>query len=220
MATEDFSTYTEVDGGGNITVTSSKIDCAAVDADEESYVYDDKDAAHFSGDYEHLIETYITSIISNGRIYLWGLANLINDFYGIDDDSSGDYHGLACYGSAEYYFLEECDGGSITQDWSGAGYDGVLCYMKIKRDEAVGANGTLYCYIYDDAPRTNLLDTLSVALGEKQDFRYIYGMSGYNRGASGVGATCYCQNLDIQEGAPPSVKPMWYYQRNKMRRSC
>lgn len=49
----------------------------------------------------------------------------------------------------------------------------VQYYTKFKRDESVGAYGTAYGYIYDDAARTSLLDTLSQALHAKRDYAYV-----------------------------------------------
>jgi len=73
-------------------------------------------------------------------------------------------------------------------------------YNKVKRDEAIGDNGTLYMYIYSDAGRTNLLDTLSVALTSKVDFRYFYVAQNTDTGGADE---CYgwLENLDLQEAS-------------------
>ena len=77
-------------------------------------------------------------------------------------------------------------------------------YPKVKRDEAVGTYGTIYAYIYSDADRTSLSDTLSVALHEKRDFRYIYGINSLGADNNYV-CTGYVKNLDLQEGEPTAT---------------
>ena len=56
MALEDFTTYTEVDTAGRLTVTSDTITIENLDRDEDSYIYADKGADFFDGDYEHLLQ--------------------------------------------------------------------------------------------------------------------------------------------------------------------
>ena len=55
MATEDFTTFTEVDGGADITVTTSKIDVVTQPNNVANYVYESKSVgtANFDWDFEH-----------------------------------------------------------------------------------------------------------------------------------------------------------------------
>ncbi|MCL4873868.1 hypothetical protein KJ039_07295 [bacterium] len=64
---------------------------------------------------------------------------------------------------------------------------GKIYYLEIERDEAVGTYGTLYCRIYDDEARTNLVDTLSLTLRAAQDLRYVYALNTYESGTSATG---------------------------------
>ncbi|GAF86989.1 unnamed protein product, partial [marine sediment metagenome] len=78
-----------------------------------------------------------------------------------------------------------------------------IYYLRIKRDEGVGANGTLYCDIYiSDADRTNVenaVANMSIALTAKIDFRYIYAVQ--SRDLSDVDAiTFWTEKLNLQEG--------------------
>lgn len=192
MAIENFTTYTENDTSGTITVTSSKIDVSAIPEQDDDYVVKDKGANHFDGDFEHLTEAYINSSTVNGiHAIVWGMANVSNMvstdgnaklFVRAYDDTSAQF--TCGYESAQ-------DVGSVSAN--------TLYYLKVVRDEAVGANGTLYCYIYSDSGRTTLVDTLVQALASKTDFRYIYGFANYGNEVGAYTWTGYSQNLDLQE---------------------
>jgi|GEM_PF-1428486 len=200
MAVEDFTTYTEVDPNSHITVTASRVAYAGLSTSEDAYVYKDKGVDHFAGDYEHLATVLIDAVTGDGLVFNWVLANLINDMKGIAD-AAGDYNGAATrYTNSDTSYkvsLYERVGASAYSDVYVGAVD-TIYYLKIKRDEGVGTYGTLYCYIYSDAARTNLLDTLTLTLHEKEDFRYIYACNSYNN-ASGFTITGYTENLDLQE---------------------
>jgi hypothetical protein len=46
-------------------------------------------------------------------------------------------------------------------------------YGKLTRDESVGTYGELKLQVYSDANFTTLIQTLTITLTEKQDFRYL-----------------------------------------------
>jgi len=87
MAKENFLTYTEVDPTTKITVTAEKITFAAITNNDNSYVYKDKGAGYFDGDFQVVVKGKITASTDNGRPYIWGLANVINDFGTIYSDN-------------------------------------------------------------------------------------------------------------------------------------
>lgn len=199
MAVEDLTTYTETDPNSRITVTSARSSWASLTKNEDAFVYKDKGVAHFSGDYEHLVTAYLDACDLNSLVLCWALTNLVDDLRGIDD-GGGDEHcvGLRSPSSGNYEVkLYELYSGSLAGDAYVCSLD-TAYYLKIKRDEGTGANGTLYCYIYSDSARTNLLDTLTLALNEKEDFRYIYVTQTYVDGAEDA-QTAYSENLDLQE---------------------
>ena len=203
MAVEDFSAYTEVDPDSEVTRTATRVTWTQVARNTDTYVYDDKDAAHFNGDFEQLLTLLLaetgSSLSSVGPF--WALTNQVDDLYNIDIESDSALWGyVRMENSTERRFvLCETDGGTLYQDlWAGAAWD-TPYYLKIKRDEAVGTYGTLYCYIYSDSARTNLLDTLQHTLHtSKKDFQYVFGMSTYNN-ADAATTSGYVENLDLQE---------------------
>jgi len=199
--TEDFTAYTEVDPSSHISKTSATITFSGVTKDEEAYVYYDHGANHFDGDFEHLIDVAITgaSSATSSAVFCWSLQNVVDEMWTLGQNSGDILCAFLYYTSSEYrIYLREVDGGDITQDYYVCSVSTVY-YMKIKRDEDVGTYGTLYCYIYDDSDRTNLVDTLSVELNtSKKDFRYGFAL---NTTDSGDGSTMSgtVSNLDLQE---------------------
>ena len=207
MATEDFTTYTEVDPNTHITKTASKITWAGLSAVEDAYVYKDFGVNYFNGDFTHLITAKLTAATADGRAYLWALTNAVNDMKGIED--AGDsYLAIFLYGTGSAYnlYIEECNSGSIGQD-SSVILLNTIYYLKIVRDESVGTYGTFYCYIYSDEARTTLLDTITQTLKtSKKDYRYLFATNTRNSGIAGRTASGYCENLyRIVSQTSPSV---------------
>jgi len=199
--TEDFTTYTEEDSAGVLTITSSRITAAALDMDLDAWVYKDKGEGHFDGDFEHLVECYCDDMTANyTSAAIWAVTDYIGDWYDGLSGHSGIYV-MFIELNGPLLRLTEIDSGSEhTDEWTGAA-DDTQYWLKIKRDEAVGTYGTAYCYVYSDSERTNLLDTLQKALhSSKKDFRYVYGMTGCNEPKSNREFYGWSQNLDLQEG--------------------
>jgi hypothetical protein len=176
LRAEDFTTYTEVDGGADTayTTTAGSVQFT-VPRDETSYIYKDFGTDYFNGDFEHRVKVNING---GGIAYVWGLANSLNDFKTIID-ASEDYLAVMFNSGNQLAGIFESDGGSSESD-TFTYADSTDYYLKIKRDESVGTYGTLYCYVYSDAAYSVLVDTLSIELGEKEDFRYMYVLSSHN----------------------------------------
>jgi hypothetical protein len=199
--TEDYTTYTEVDPNGHLSKTLSKITWTDLNNSETAYICDDKGVDHFDGDFEFLFDGEITDIPAGGaRVYWCGLANGLDDLRSIDV-GGGDYLALLTYvsGGNVRYYLHEVVSGSAYQDYTAYTAEKQQ-WITFERDEAVGTYGTLYAYIYDDSDRTEEADTLSVTLHEKEDFRYIYGLSSYDENSAARYGSGYVRNLDLQEG--------------------
>jgi hypothetical protein len=103
-------------------------------------------------------------------------------------------------------YLREYDATAGHTTDSYVGSLATVYYLKIKRDEAVGTYGTLYCYIYSDSARTTLLDTLTVTLHtSKKDFQYIYGFN--NSADASTNISGYSENLDLTGGVITATEP-------------
>ena len=206
MALEDFTTYTEVDPLNRFTVTSHNIDVFDLSKSEDAYVYSDKGVDHFDGDYEHLEDAIIHNTTSHrSECGLWGLSNVVDELNTLL--STYDVHALSVlYETPDVRFqLYEGVSGSLYSDSFLGGSFETAYYFKIIRGESVGTYGTLYCYIYDDAERTSLVDTLSLALHEKRDFRYVYAVNSVNTGGTTRHFYADINNLDLGEAGAPAL---------------
>lgn len=199
---EDYSLFTEADPNSRIEKTDSEITFTGIQRDESAYISHNKLVGYFSEDFDHYQELYIDSASANlGRAVCWGVANSgATDFFTIADNN-GAYLGVMAHATATDFNLlvTECDAGALTtQTKSGLSFD-TTYYLHIKRDEAVGAFGTLYVYIYTDVERTTLVDTVTLTLAKKANFQYLYSFSswGDNAGAEAITGVFGCIDLGL-----------------------
>ena len=94
MATEDLTTYTEVDAGNDITVTIPKADVVAMPCNVVSYVSGDKGVGHF-GDFEHQFTVHLgTATADVAHAVFWALTNGAHTVAAMaGDDRGGRHHG-------------------------------------------------------------------------------------------------------------------------------
>lgn len=199
VETENFTSYTEKDDNGHITVTSSRCTVAGLARNEDAWVYDDKGADYFDGDFDHFIDVYYDAGDIDGTFYFWMLSNSVDDWRDIRL-ASGDALSVNFIRTTETDYLIrliELVGGDYYIDDYFCSLD-TPYYLKVKRDESVGTYGRLYCYIYNDTARTSLLDTLQLDLHEKEDFQYIFVVDTSNNGEAPT-IDGYCENLHLQE---------------------
>jgi hypothetical protein len=199
MALENFPTYSpgETDPNSTLTITTNKIDIVGATRNVDAYHLDDKGVDHFDGDFEHLLETFTSSVTpTGGNTIHWLLANVINDRSDMLGNGD-DFLELGRQDKKNMIIVEQ-DGASTYVD-TFVGANDTLYYLAMERDEEVGTYGTFYSYVYTDSNRTVLVDTLSITLhGSKKDFRYYYALNSVNDGNSST-YTGYTQNHDLQE---------------------
>lgn len=188
MAAKDYTIGIKVDPNNRYTVATSSVTVTDLGINESAYIYWDEGVDNFNGDYEFLLDVRTTGGSSTGSYgYGWAIANEIGDMNAIQQTTPQGSHGLYgkehISGTQDIVIIEGTVGGSTYTDFF-RGVGNAQYYVKIIRDEAIGANGTLYCYVYSDAARTVLVDTLSLALHEKIDFQYLYGANSDNIGGS------------------------------------
>lgn len=196
MATIDFTTWTQVDPNSRISATAPKMSWAGIKKNETAYGYFDFGANFFDGDYEHLFKIYIDSDENGGYICLRCMSNALGDMRTLQ--LASEHLEMVTYHTSDpnrtLYLYEAQATNGYTDSYTPA-LD-TPYYCKFKRDESVGTYGTIYLYIYSDFDRTNLLDTLSVALhGEKADYRYLMIPCSYNDSGVNGSNTGYIENL-------------------------
>lgn len=209
-AVENFSDYTEVDPGSDLTVISTKIDAVSVLATSNDYVYKDMGAAYFNGDFTHHVEVYIGASRDGGYgENPWGLKNDTNGFPYTGTAVSVNVDTLHVFapdeGGDARVFLCESDASTALSycDWDSVGTTPELVYLKIVRDESVGTFGTIYSYAYSDAARTTLTATQSVALHtSKKDFRYVYPFANRYESSGTNYFSSYTGELDLAPAGP------------------
>lgn len=205
MAYEDFTAYTEVDEGDNITIIANSIYWDTPTRNLTGYIYKDKGIDHFDGDFTHKFRIYFAGLWNAALACHWMLSNTIGDQYALSTGSADGYT-FYSYDNTERLYLRIWEDGIFTEDiWPAHGpQPGTWYYIEIVRDDDGGANNTgrLTSYIRTGSHTGALQDTLVVdsSAGEQNDFRYIYGMATYNDGIASPGwHQGYTQNLDLGE---------------------
>lgn len=203
MVYEDFTTYTEVDPGGFLTVIANKVTATNMPYSTACWVKKDYGAGHF-GDFEHLLKITVTDFEAWAYVEYWRLtaddairtgseAFAANKSISVHTDSTtGNFKiGLVNWvtPAADHY-----------QHGSGTG----TFYLTIKR---VGTTGT--CKIYSDAARTVLVDTLSLTL-PNTTYRYLL-VSTSREDPGTEDLSCTTENLDLQEIGNGEVGSAIYY---------
>jgi hypothetical protein len=218
MAIEDFTTYTEVDPGDDITIIPTKISWDDLNSrgGGSSYVCRDKGAAYFDGDFSHRFILQRISAVTGATPYHWLLANAVNDFQTMkvaDEDMAGIriYYSGGPSGGIYLNLIE--DGEQLQDGWSGSGYPpaGIDYYITVNRDDDGGANSTgqyvaRICTVnYYGEPGAILQDTLQLdcSAGEQNDFRYVYGLANVNTGDTYL-CDGYTENMTVTDWIRPT----------------
>ena len=206
MVLEDFTTYTEVDGPGRFSVDSAtQITITNADRDEDIYIVKDKGAAFFSADYEH----WFTMQFAANALYqgtYWSITNTSGSSAAACEGAGDDCHRVLIHNGSNALYLQEFNNAVGTED-SMINASTITLYNKVIRDESVGANGTMYLYVYSDATRLILLDTLTVTLTENQDFQYLFAVAGSNDGGTGRDWDGVMSDLSLFEEGAAATKP-------------
>ncbi len=193
---EDFTGYTEVDSGTDITVTSTKVDVVTMNRAANSSVYKDAGAAHF-GDFTHKFEIYISFATDADSIHgHWGLSNAAAST--IQDIVTANIGMAFFYSIAATDILKIKDWENDLSDQTGEGVasDGVLYFITIDRSGTT-TTARIHTTDYYGEPGSSEVDTLTFT---SSNTTYRYVMACLSRDAAGVTPTSfYTQNLDLQE---------------------
>lgn len=194
MTYEDFTTFTEVDGYGVITITETQISVDNQRNDDDGRVWKDYTADHF-GDFEHLVSFYTGEDTANVKTkgYWTITTGLRTSTKAMNTANDGII--VSKYQGADYKRFHIIDYTNDNSDqWDGYAAN-TWYYATIERSSTTGT-----CKIYSNSARTVLVDTLSITVNETAH-RYLYGF--INSDSSVGGATTgdlYIKDLDLQEG--------------------
>ena len=214
--TEDLTTYTEVDAGFDLTVTTDKVDAVVHQARRyEGYVVDSKGSGHFSGDYEHRIKGCVTSCTNWVWTNLWMLANVEDDGQDIDANDE-DFHSyfIGQWSGTFNAYLQEQVGVDKYSDGF-APTKGTVYFYTLDRNEGEETYGKLYNYVctgnYYGESGSSLEATLSLVLHEKEDFEYVYAYNAHCTDSNPeYNISCYTELLDLQEAAAAATHSFGY----------
>ena len=188
---EDFTTYTIKDDISNLTVTATKVTAVDVDRDKDVWLYYDYTAAHFDA-----LEAYFTmymSSVSTGDGS--GATGFSNNIYDLNDWVQTE---VAAWWANWDISIKLVLGDFAVFDSYDAALENTPYYPLMER---AAGNTTVTLKIYDDANRTNLVDTLTVAGVGTGTFQYLFGFVNFNSGAGGNDFDGYFENLDVGEVA-------------------
>ena len=190
MASEDFTTYTEIDPNSKITKTSSKVLWDDLSRNEEAYVYKEMGYRFFNKDFTHKLKIQFSDC-GNGytiRVTHWALSENVDD-----EKAWMDYFYnaviLFVYDYTWNIYLRIYDEGSPTSDiWSGA-QESTTYYITITRDRdgGISNSGRYTAYICTNGyygEGGNLEDTLQVdsQAAVPVDWHFIFACNTYNDG--------------------------------------
>ena len=145
MAYEDFTTFTEVDEGSDITINSStNISWAELKTRRETgYVYKDKGIDHFNGDFTHEFECEFMRADIYNLVAWWLVSDGLGDRYDLVL-ANKNFASFEMYGDNEEFRLKVCEGGAFSGDtWAAPGPQlDTWYFITIVRDDDGGANST------------------------------------------------------------------------------
>lgn len=179
--------YTEVDTNGWLAVTGDRITATAMQNESAAYVYRDLGVGGITGDFVHQLETTCSAISSDDSWGgVWGLANMVSGYFFGDSNTLN----WARVSGTPRLFLT----GDGLFDFSVAlAYD-TPYYVTIERI----CPTTLRAYIYSDAARTVLVDTLTPPLADGIPFRYLYAAYNYDQNQPTQTISFTVANLEIR----------------------
>ena len=196
---EDFTTYTEVDTLGIITINSSHVEFNGnMRGTSNQYVYKTHES---KGSYVYEWDICIDSVQSSSAFYretTLMLTNITNDWkYIFDNNGDGIFVITSSLSSSTgfyYYLIDTHAGVNVfnTTTQNALNID-TWYYLRLEKD---GLDITLS--IYSDEARTSLVESISITIGIGDDYTYDKVFIASNVGfATNYNIHGYTRNLDI-----------------------
>ena len=190
MAVEDFTTYTEVDTAGYLTVDTTTV-VSELPGATAAYVYKDFGADYFSGNYSIEFTFYEDGL--GAHLHVFTPILLANNVASYGSITEGQGFSVSL---TTITLFDRVGGSIVASDTSVLGFTpDAFTYYKLER---VGDTLSLYCY--SDITLTTLLDTLSITVDGDTGYRYLYP---YNHDPSGA-STLLVQTMDYELTVTPT----------------
>ena len=172
---QDFTTYTEVDPDGEITVTANVLTGADFDRASDGGVYKDFGVGHFGQSWTHYINTQWTDRSIAGSAIaaaIYACVSATGTWYDwIINSETGPVVYYAISTATNLMYIRDFD----SFDGPYAAAEDTWHYLTITR-----SGTSVTCEIYLDVDRTTLDDTLGLTIAA-DDYRYVYAMAGAGR---------------------------------------
>jgi len=197
LAIEDFTTYTELDLGGDLTVTASKIDIDTVAYGQDDSVVSKDFGVNYFDEWTHYFSFEATAMANSSGFFIGAVSNVVDEWFTLWD-ANADAVGL---------FVNKGSTGNLG------------CYFRDANthnsDAFIHAVGTQYwctftrtgttavLHIYDDSGRTHLVDTLTITTADV-NYRYVLPYTATNYLTYTGTASGYIENLDLQLQITPT----------------
>jgi hypothetical protein len=198
---ENYSTYTEQDVGGWITITSSSTITFNARRTAYSWINKDKGAGNLGGGlsgWVSRVEVKSDFADDYNAATFWAMSNSTGnsslDIGGINDNVQ-----LAVSNSDSNLYLQERDGGTFYSD-SMLLTANVWYYIRVSQ-----SNYTLTAQVYSDSSYSTLIDTLSIILHHNGPWRYFWASSTNYAGGLDRQYTVYIANSAFKNPPMPAT---------------
>jgi hypothetical protein len=192
---QDLTTFTEVDPNSSISVTSSRATVSNLSRNESAYLYKDFGSGYFSSDLSVNFDVVVSAGSNGGLWTMIGFSNTLGSNNLWADAIYANY-----FSTGNVLRAIEINSSSFFTDTYPISL-GTTYYCRLVRDESIGANGTLYVYVATSSANRNSgtwIDTMSVALKDKEDFRYFYATASFNTTSPTALVSGYVENIEIK----------------------
>lgn len=180
---QDYTTYTEKDDFGRLTVSPTSVVSNLLTRNEDAWLVKDFGAGYFDGDSTRELDFVVTGGDNFGIQYPLVLANVIDDVTGLGDH-------VFLWNRNEVGGLYSINLNVVTSGVA-AIRTGVVAnvsqgqrlFATIAENSTVGLFGIITCSIYSDVDRTVLHGEYVATLqAPHPGFRYLYGIDSHNSG--------------------------------------
>jgi len=193
-AIEDFTTWTEVDPGSDITVAADSVSWADIRHDYTEYVIEDHGTDNITSSLSIDFEMSMgSSSTAGGEAAHFGVADALSSIY--DMDISNSENGIFVVSwqvssPSPYYrahIIEIDETGGLDRSAAlGISLD-TTYYATFELLRSVGDYGTAYLYLYTDASRETLLGTITETLDATRYYRYYFACNSFKNPVFGSG---------------------------------
>lgn len=189
MAYEDFSTFTEVDPNAHLTINTINKITHLCYRNEDAYIYKDYGVNNFLN-YDIEVETTCNFDNHTGVAHSLVLSSDIDDVYALSN-ALKKHEAIQFYRNLGNYYVKTrcCNGVGISEDTATI-LLGTKYYYKYVRNTT-----SSILYIYTDAGKTILFDTLS-ATCSADGHNYLFGSNTWNTGHNLL-ITILVENIEI-----------------------